>query len=94
MEIKYEIKYHYLVVEEDIPKLDKINRNKVKEAIEEKLTTKPEFFGKPLRQSLKGYRKLRVRDYRIVFKIEKQTVGVLMIKHRMEVYQKALKRLS
>lgn len=45
-------------------------------------------FGKPLRYSLKGHRRLRVSDYRIVYRIEAETntVVIIAIKHRKEVY--------
>lgn len=45
-------------------------------------------FGKPLRYSLKGHRRLRVSDYRVVYRIEEKTNTVLIIaiKHRRDVY--------
>ena len=48
----------------------------------------PIAFGKPLRYSLKGHRRLRVSDYRIVYRIESQTntVIIIAIKHRKDVY--------
>ena len=84
--MKFAIQYHEAVVKEDIPKLPKINRERIKKAIEEKLTNYPEQFGKPLRRSLKGYRKLRVGDYRVIFRIEKRIVKILIIQHRTIVY--------
>ena len=49
----------------------------------------PISFGKPLKYSLKGYRRLRVSDYRVVYRIEPQnhTVIIIAIKHRKEVYE-------
>lgn len=70
MEISFSIIYHYLVVRSDIPRLSVLWRRKVQSAIEEKLTTNPDLYGKPLRRSLAGYRKLRVGDYRVIFRIE------------------------
>ena len=84
----FEIKYHHLVVREDIPKLSKTWRNKIHVAIEKRLTTNPDLYGKPLRRSLKGFYKLRVGDYRVIFKIEKSKVKILAIKHRLVVYNK------
>jgi len=89
----FEIIYHPLVVKEDIPKLSSDWRNKIRSAIEQRLTSNPDLYGKPLRRSLKGYRKLRVGDYRVVFRIEKTKVIILIIKHRSLVYQEAGKRL-
>ncbi|MBU4480499.1 type II toxin-antitoxin system RelE/ParE family toxin [Patescibacteria group bacterium] len=84
MEIIYEKK----VVSEDIPKLSKTNKERIEKAIKEKLTTSPEFFGKPLSNSLKGFRKLRVGDYRIIFVIENEiTVKIVCIDHRSVIYK-------
>jgi mRNA interferase RelE/StbE len=47
----------------------------------------PVSFGKPLRYSLKGYRRLRVSDYRIVYRIEGATVVVIAIKHQKDAYE-------
>jgi len=92
MELKYEIKYHSDVVKKDIKRLDVHVRNQIKSAIEQNLTVHPETFGMPLRRSLKGYRKLRVGDYRVVFKIELQTVFILAVLHRSVVYKVTKKR--
>lgn len=89
----YRILYHPLVIRDDIPRLDKPWREAVKTAIEAKLTTQPDLFGIPLRQSLKGCRKLRVSDYRVIYRIEKETVKILIIGHRSDVYLKAEARL-
>ena len=93
MALDFEILYHAKVVKEDITSLSPIWRDKIKFAIEEKLTIAPDFFGKPLRRSLKGYRKLRVGDYRVVFRIDRNRVYVLAIIHRSVIYKKITKRL-
>ncbi len=94
MEISYEIRYLPVVVRNDISSLDVGTRARIRSAIEQKLTTKPEIFGIPLRQSLKGHRKLRVGDYRVVFRIEKNIVIVLAILHRSVVYEYAEGRVK
>jgi len=50
--------------------------------------TEPLRYGKPLRFSLKGHRRLRVGDWRIVYRIDEkdQKVIVLIICHRKDVY--------
>jgi len=88
----FEILYHYLVVHEDIPRLSKLWREKIRAAIENRLVTKPDLYGKPLRRSLKGYRKLRVGDYRIIFKIDGRKVKILIIQHRSVIYSDVKKR--
>jgi len=91
--MSFEILYHEAVVSQDIPKISKEWRANIKRSIVDKLTSRPEVFGKPLRSSLKGYRKLRVGDYRIVFRIEKKTVKIFAIKHRSVVYETVKKRV-
>ena len=88
----YSIFYHPKVISEDIQKLDRLWKKKIRNAIEGKLTTSPELYGKPLRRSLSGYRKLRVGDYRVIFRIEKQRITILLIAHRSIVYSSHMRR--
>ena len=83
----YRIDYLESVVKKDIPGLSKTARERVRRAIEEKLTVHPVEFGRPLRHSLRGARRLRVGDYRVIHLIEPPD-GVLILKigHRREVY--------
>lgn len=90
----YAINYFPLVVRRDISSLDSFWREAVLQAISTKLTVRPETFGKPLRESLAGWRVLRVGYYRVVFEIEGKTVHVLGILHRSEVYKEVEKRLG
>lgn len=89
----FKLTYHPLVVKDDIPKLSEEWKQKIRLAIEQRLATQPDFYGKPLRRSLKGYRKLRVGDYRVVFRIEKTTIKILIIQHRSVVYGQIYKRI-
>ena len=86
--MNYKVVYLDDVVKKDIPNLPNKLKVMIKKAIEERLMVDPIAFGKPLRYSLRGHRRLRVSDYRIVFRIEeaKKTVVVLAIKHRKEIY--------
>jgi len=93
MEITYIITYHSLVVRDDIPKIDTKHKNSVQRAIGERLATKPDQYGKPLRYPIKGYWKLRVGDYRIVFKIKKENVIIVAIRHRSVVNGEVQKRI-
>ncbi len=86
MEVSYTIIYQEHVIKKHIPNLSTAVKVLIKNAIEQKLMVDPLYFGKPLRYSLKGYRSLRVDDYRIVFKIELQEVTIIAIKHRKDVY--------
>jgi mRNA interferase RelE/StbE len=58
----------------------------IKKVIEERLTKEPQAFGKPLRGSLKGHYRLRVEDYRIIYRIVDDVVLVVAIGHRRDIY--------
>lgn len=88
----YSVVYHHHVVAKDIPKLSSREKQKIQTAIQQRLTTQPDLYGKPLRRSLRGYRKLRVGDYRVVFRVDKRVVKVLVIQHRSSVYDMANRR--
>ncbi len=85
----YTIEYLKSVIKNDIPDLPPRERKTIKRAIEERLTVDPIGFGKPLRYSFKGHRRLRVGDYRVVYRIERKELVVLIvaIKHRKLVYE-------
>ena len=87
-------KYHPDVKRSDLPKIDGKNRGMIKRAIEDRLATQPETYGKPLRKTLKGYWKLRVGDYRIVFKVSSNSILIFGIIHRKEVYKLMKKRIE
>ena len=90
--MNYKLIYRPDVKKIDLPKIDARNKLMMRRAIEERLTTSPEIFGKPLRRSLKGYWKLRVGDYRVVFKISGDDIRILAIIDRKTVYQQSEKR--
>jgi mRNA interferase RelE/StbE len=92
--MNYSIIYHPDVKKNDLPKIDARNKSMIKRAIEERLTNNPEVYGKPLRRSLKGYWKLRVGDYRVVFKISGDDIRILAIIDRKAVYQQSEKRVK
>jgi len=82
----YKLKYHPDVKGSDLLQIDAKNKGIIKRAIEERLATQPEAYGKPLRKTLKGYWKLRVGDYPVVFKVSSDSIFVFGIIHRKEVY--------
>ena len=83
----YKIIYHYKVVKHDISRLDKKSKERIKKAIESKLIESPEKYTDPLKHSLSRNRKLRVGNYRVIFKIDNNTIKILMIGHRKDVYK-------
>ncbi len=92
--MSFALKYHPDVKSIDLPLINEKLKNRIKTAIETRLMTAPHQYGEPLRKTLKGYWKLRVGDYRIVFKISKNEVWILGIIHRKEVYERIEKRLN
>ena len=83
------IRYHPEVKTSDFPQINKDVRSRIKKAIEERILTAPHEYGTPLRKTLKGYWKLRVGDYRVVYKISDKVVTILCIRHRKMVYKTA-----
>jgi len=86
--VPYHLRYHPDVKAKDIPKLNRTIQKRIKTAIEQRLLLSPEKYSEPLRRTLKGYRKLRVGDYRIVLKIENTDILILGICHRKDVYER------
>ena len=87
----YQLRYH-----PDIPKdLSSINRNikdRIRKAIERRLLIDPIRYGDPLRRSLRGFRKLRVGDYRVIYEIFGDEIRIYVIGHRKEIYGSQLRK--
>ena len=69
-----------------------MSKFRVKKAIETRLVVDPEKYGQPLKGNLKGYRKLRIGEYRIVYKVVEDEISILGIRHRREIYKAIEKR--
>ena len=82
----YELKYSDQIIEYDIPKLSKPVKERIKNTIESKLLIDPIRFGKPLRYNLKGCRRLRVGDYRVIYQVAGTQINILVIQHRKDCY--------
>lgn len=61
-------------------------QDEIESMVNAKLTNEPIAFGKPLRFILRGCRRLRVGDYRVIYFIRKSTVIILDIGHRSTIY--------
>ena len=87
-----------LVYHHDIPKdiLDFPSniKDRIKHAIQDRLLSDPFKFGYPLRRDLYGYRKLRVGDYRVIYKMDGENILIFKIGHRKNVYEKLARRLG
>ena len=89
----YRLVYHSAVPEEDLPEIPANMRARIARAIETRLTENPEQYGSPLRGTLKGYWKLRVGDYRVVYRVAEDEVRILAIRHHKKVYEYAPSRI-
>lgn len=94
MTVAYRLLYHPAVLKEDLRKIPSDGKSRIKHVIEKRLIEDPVSAGKPLRQSLKGHRKLRVGDWRIIYRIDRKAIIILKIGHRREVYQRVSKRIK
>ncbi len=64
-------------------------QERIIKAIEERLCTSPEEVGKPLIRQWKDHRRLRIGDYRVIYKIyeERIVVFIVEIDHRKSLYE-------
>ncbi len=94
----WEIKIHCLVIEEDFEKIDHASRNRLLKAIRKKLTVEPLKHGEQLRGGLRFYRKLRVGDYRVIYRTVRKELVVFVvkvgIKRDEQVYRELLSRIK
>ena len=85
--------YHH-EIPDDLADIPANIKERIRKAIETRLLIDPVNYGLPLRKSLQGHRKLRVGDYRIIYRIHEKEIIILKIGHRKNVYPKVLARLS
>lgn len=94
----YKVAVDELVLRKDFRKIGFEDQRKIIRAIRRKLSTRPRDCGKPLKGDLKGFWKLRLGQFRVVYEIhdEDVTVAVIMVGFRRdeEVYRAALARLG
>ena len=89
----YEVSYHP-DIPNDLKRLPQNIKVTIRRAIEERLLANPEVASEPLKRNLKGYRKLRVGDYRVIHKIQGNSIFILKIGNRRDVYAKILSRIN
>ena len=82
----YSLKFAEIVVKEQIPSIPLPYQQQIKRTIEERLAIDPVKFGKPLKYSLFGLRRLRVGDWRIIYRINGDAVEIVKIGNRKDVY--------
>lgn len=89
----YKVDYHPAVALDDLPSIPRNIRDRIRKAIETRLLPDPVMAGKPLRQSLKGHRKMRVGDYRVIYRVDSSKIIILKIGNRKEVYSRIFGRI-
>jgi len=87
MKMPYSIVIDPRVIDEDIPRIPQLYRKQIDKAIMERLAIEPIKLGKPLRYSLSGYRRLRVGDWRIIYKINGNIIRIVKIGNRKDIYE-------
>ena len=90
--MKYGLIYHS-EVKDDIRKIPANIKTRIRKAIETRLQNDPILYGQPLRQSLKGHRKLRVGDWRVIYRVEASLVIILKVGNRKDVYNEVFRRV-
>lgn len=81
------IKYHPKVKSEDIPRLSSNITARIENSIINRLMVNPIKYGFYLRGTLRGYRKLRVGDWRIIYIIVDKEIRIIAIGNRKDVYE-------
>lgn len=93
----YAVLIDELVFDEDFKDIDRLDQQKIIKSIRKKLTIDPERYGNPLKGDLKGLWKLRVGQYRVIYKVKIDRVSVYVIKvgfrRDEEIYREVIKRL-
>ena len=83
----YAIQYLDKVVDSILPAIPARNARQILIAINERLTVDPVGLGKPLRHGLKGHKRIRVGDWRVIYRINGWNVIVCDIVLRRDAYR-------
>lgn len=92
MHVPYEVHLHPEITR-DLASIPRNVADRILTAIDQRLSTDPAAYGERLRKSLRGYWKLRVGDYRIVYAIVGRRVRVFGVMDRKEIYGRVVRRL-
>lgn len=94
----FEVLVDELVFTEDFKHITENDRQRIIRTISKKLTTEPELYGKPLKGSLKGFWKLKIDKFRVVYSLNKDKIEVYVVtvgfRRNEEAYTIAAKRLA
>lgn len=89
----WNVKLHRLVISEDFKSIDPHSQRLILREIRKKLAVDPKAYGNSLTGEFKGYWKLRVGDFRVIYKIKEKEIVVLVIKVGARRDQKVYKDL-
>lgn len=88
---------HPLVVSEDLKRFDPPVQRQLVRTLRKRLSADPKAYGEPMRGELAGLWKLRVGDYRVVYRIVEKRIEILVLKigirRDFEVYRELLHRI-
>jgi mRNA interferase RelE/StbE len=94
----YRIVLDELVLEKDLKRIDPRDQERILRAIKKKLSEGPGNYGIPLGGGLKGFWKLKVGQYRVVYRIveKEKLVDVALVGFRRneEAYDKMMRRVK
>lgn len=88
----YQLVYHPDVARIDLPRINRNIQSRIRKAIEQRLFVDPINYGEPLRRGLRGYRKMRVGDYRVIYEIISTQIRIYAIGHRKEIYESKMRK--
>jgi mRNA interferase RelE/StbE len=86
---RFTVEFLNRAVIEQLQALPKSAQEMIRKAIKERLEVDPIGLGKPLQYSWKGYRRLRVSMYRIIYRVDmdNRIVIVAAIDLRRDIYE-------
>ena len=94
----YTVEIDELVFSEDFRRIDAAGQKRILKAVRKKLTQEPKAYGEPLSGEYKGFWKLKVGPYRVIYEIIEDQVTVYVVKvgyrRDSEVYMELAKRLK
>lgn len=80
-------------VEDDLRSIGRPHQKHALTAIEERLSSHPDQYGKPLGGNLAGLRRIRFGDFRIAYQVKGGRVIIWAILHRKDIYSELVRRL-
>jgi mRNA interferase RelE/StbE len=91
--LDYRVLFHHEVLE-DLRRIPRNMAARILRVSQGRLGSRPEAYGQRLRQSFRGFWKLRVGDYRVVYEITGCEIRVYGVGHRKTVYDDMMARLN